>query len=132
MTRVTPLDPDGHYRPVRPYYSQTMRVEAGALVFVSGEAPLDEDGRLVGEGDAEAQARVIIDNLATSLAAHGATLADLVNLDVFLADMSDYDAVGRAREEAFPSAGPAGILVGGAQFPIPGMLVAMRGIATCP
>jgi enamine deaminase RidA (YjgF/YER057c/UK114 family) len=132
MTRITRLDPEGHHRPVRPYYSQTVRVEAGAFVFVSGEAPLDEQGRLVGEGDAAEQARAILANLKTSLAAHGASLADLVNLDVYLADMADYDAVGRVREEAFPSAGPAGILVGGAQFPIPGMRVAMRGIAACP
>jgi len=129
--RIRSVDPEGHYPPVRPYYSQTVRVEAGSLVFVSGEGPLDHDGRLVGAGDVVAQTRAVIENLRTSLAAHGADLTDLVNLDVYLADITDYDAVGKVREEAFPTGGPAGILVAGAVFPVAGMRVAMRGIAAC-
>src|SRR3990172_889059 len=58
-------------------------------------------------------------------------LTDLVNLDVYLADITNYDAVGKVREEAFPTGGPAGILVAGAVFPVAGMRVAMRGIAAC-
>lgn len=129
MTRIESLDPEGHHRPVRGYYSQTMRVESGPLVFVSGTAPLDADGRLVGPGDASVQARAVLENLRVALQAHGAELSDLVSLDVFLAQAADYEAVGAVRSEFFPYAGPTGILVVGAMPPLPGVLVTMRGIA---
>lgn len=129
MTRIEAVDPEGHYRPVRRYYSQTMRVEAGPLVFVSGTAPFGPDGSLVGHGDAAAQARAVLENLRVALRAHGADLSDLVSLDVFLADASDYEAVGGVRSEYFADRGPTGILVVGAMPPLPGVLVTMRGIA---
>ena len=67
------INPVGHYPPIRPYYSQAVRVEHGALLFTSAEAPFDVEGLLVGEGDAAVQIRQCLENLAVTVEAAGAT-----------------------------------------------------------
>ena len=71
----------------------------GRLVVVSGQVPLDADGRLVGRGDPEAQARQVFANLEAALAAAGATMDHVVKLTVFLTDMADLAAFRKARDE---------------------------------
>ena len=71
----------------------------GRLVAVSGQVPLDADGRLVGQNDPEAQARQVFRNLETALAAAGATMDHVVKLTVFLTDMADLAAFRKARDE---------------------------------
>ncbi|MCZ9342685.1 RidA family protein, partial [Streptomyces sp. TRM76130] len=61
---------------------------AGRLVAVSGQLPLDEDGRIVGEGDPAAQARQVFENLRRCLAAAGAGFDDVVKLTYFVTDMA--------------------------------------------
>jgi len=71
----------------------------GRLVAVSGQVPLDADGRLVGRGDPEAQARQVFTNLEAALGAAGATMDHVVKLTVFLTDMADLAAFRKARDE---------------------------------
>ncbi|KUM78357.1 RidA family protein [Streptomyces sp. ISL-22] len=74
----------------------------GRFVAVSGQLALDEDGRLVGEGDPAAQARQVFENLRRCLAAAGATFDDVVKLTYFLTDMAHLPAVRAARAEHIP------------------------------
>ncbi len=60
---------------------------SGRLVAVSGQVALDEDGKLVGEGDPEAQARQVFENLRRCLAAAGATFDDVVKFTFFTTDI---------------------------------------------
>jgi reactive intermediate/imine deaminase len=69
----------------------------GRLVAVSGQLPLDEEGRVVGEGDPEAQARQVFENLRRCLAAAGAGFADVVKLTYYVTDMAHMPAVRAAR-----------------------------------
>ncbi|MBC9726662.1 RidA family protein [Streptomyces sp. TRM68367] len=71
----------------------------GRFVAVSGQVALDEDGRLVGEGDAAAQARQVFENLRRCLAAAGAGFADVVKLTYFVTDMAHMPALRAARAE---------------------------------
>ena len=71
----------------------------GRLVAVSGQVPLDADGRLVGRGDPEAQARQVFTNLEAALGAAGATMDHVVKLTVFLTDMADLAAFRKVRDE---------------------------------
>ncbi|MFJ9151913.1 RidA family protein [Streptomyces sp. NPDC102270] len=71
----------------------------GRFVAVSGQVALDEDGNLVGDGDAVAQARQVFENLRRCLAAAGATFDDVVKLTYFVMDMSDMPAIRAARAE---------------------------------
>lgn len=126
------LNPEGHYPPIRPYYSQAVRVAAGALLFTSAEAPLDAEGNLVGDGDAATQIRQCLENLAVTTAAAGASLDDVVSMDVLLVDVEDFERIAPVREEYFPHDGPAAFLAAGLTFPIPGMLVEIRAVVAVP
>src|SRR5215469_16510821 len=71
----------------------------GRLVMVSGQLPVDADGRLVGQDDPEAQVRQVFRNLERALAAAGATMDQVVKLTVFLTDMADLAAFRKVRDE---------------------------------
>lgn len=75
----------------------------GRFVAVSGQLALDEDGRLVGAGDAAAQARQVFENLRRCLAAAGATFDDVVKLTFFVTDMAHMPAVRAARDAHIPA-----------------------------
>ncbi|MEU1784944.1 RidA family protein [Streptomyces sparsogenes] len=72
---------------------------AGRVVAVSGQVPVDSEGRLVGEGDAEAQVRQVYANLATALQSAGSDLEHVVKLTVYLTDLQDLAAFRRVRDE---------------------------------
>ena len=84
----------------------------GRMVVVSGQVPLDADGRLVGPDDPRAQTRQVFRNLETALAATGASLGDVVKLTVFLTNMSDLADFRVVRDEFVdPERPPASSLV---------------------
>ncbi|WP_030170607.1 RidA family protein [Streptomyces sp. NRRL S-813] len=74
----------------------------GRFVAVSGQLPLDEDGKLVGENDPAAQARQVFENLRRCLAAAGAGFDGVVKLTYFVTDMSHMPAVREARAAHIP------------------------------
>ena len=67
-------------------YSHVARVELGdrALLQLSGQVAIDADGKVVSK-DMAAQAEYIMDRITAILAAHGATLADVINVRGYLA-----------------------------------------------
>ncbi|MYR54890.1 RidA family protein, partial [Streptomyces sp. SID625] len=71
-------------------------------VAVSGQLALDEDGRLVGEGDPAAQARQVFENLRRCLAAAGAGFDDVVKLTYFVTDIAHLPAIRTARAAHIP------------------------------
>lgn len=84
-----------------PAYSHVVAA-TGRFVAVSGQLPLDEDGALVGEGDASAQARQVFENLRRCLAAADATFDDVVKLTFFVTDMAHLPAIRAARAAHIP------------------------------
>jgi reactive intermediate/imine deaminase len=80
-------------------YSHVVEVTADRLIYISGQVPLDREGRLVGEGDFEAQVRQVFENLTAALAAAGASWADVVKLNYFVRDVSGIAAVREIRDE---------------------------------
>ena len=71
---------------------------SGQLVAVSGQVPLDGQGRLAGQ-DARAQVRQVFDNLTAALAAAGASMEHVVRLTVYLTDLADLEAFREVRDE---------------------------------
>jgi 2-iminobutanoate/2-iminopropanoate deaminase len=63
-------------------YSHVAFAELGdeTILQLSGQAAIDANGKIVGGNDMGAQAEYIMDNITAILAAHGATLADVVNI----------------------------------------------------
>ncbi|MEV6542277.1 RidA family protein [Streptomyces sp. NPDC051665] len=74
----------------------------GRFVAISGQLALDEDGKLVGEGDAAAQARQVFENLRRCLASAGATFDDVVKLTFYVTDMAHMPAIRTARAAHIP------------------------------
>jgi enamine deaminase RidA (YjgF/YER057c/UK114 family) len=103
-------------------------VRFGDLLFVSGVAPLDVEGRLVGPGDPVAQTRQIFLNLQRVLDAAGASFADVLKVTVFLTDVGDRTKINPVRQEFFGAARPASTLIGVRELAVPGMRVEMEAV----
>ena len=86
-------------------YSQAVKHQA--LVFISGQIPLDPVSMEIVEGGIEAQIRRVFDNLSAVCAAAGGSLDDIVKLGVFLTDMNDFPQVNSIMGQYFTAPYPA-------------------------
>lgn len=96
-------------------YSQAISVDR--LVFLSGQIPLDPATMEVVDGDFEARARRVFDNLAAVAQAAGGSLNDVVKLTVFLTDLGNFATVNAVMEDYFRTPYPARAAVGVASLP---------------
>jgi len=96
-------------------YSQA--IETQGLVFLSGQIPLDPATMETVDGDFEARARRVFENLAAVAAAAGGSLDDVVKVTVFLTDLDDFATVNSVMEEFFQQPFPARAAVGVASLP---------------
>ena len=115
-----------------PLSHYTDAVLFGNILFVSGLTPLDENARLIGEGDVVAQARQIHMNLEKVLTHAGASFADVLKVTVFLTQINDRAKINPVRQEYFGSARPASTLVEVSALAVPGMLIEIEAIAGIP
>ena len=104
-------------------------IRAGSHIAVSGTAPVGDDGEVVGVGDAYAQAKRCIEIMEKALAEAGAELADVVRTRMFVTDISQWEAIGRAHGEAFGEIRPATSMVEVTALIDPDMLVEIEADA---
>ena len=90
-------------------YSRAVRT--GNQVFVSGTAPVGEDGNVVAPGDAYAQAKRCLDIIVDALRAAGAEPRHVVRTRMFVRDPALWEDVGRAHGEIFGDVLPATTMV---------------------
>jgi len=111
-------------------FTQAWRVEApAAILFVSGQVPLDDDGDLVAPGDFDGQARRTFENLGRVLDEAGGTFGDIVKVTVYLTDMARLPDYGRIKAEYIRGRPPASTAVGVTALAVPGLMIEVEAIA---
>lgn len=104
-------------------------VDVKRLVYVSGQLAVDEDDQLIGVGDVGAQTAQALKNIEASLARLGGSLADVVQVTVFVRDMTDLKAIHEVRLRAFSPPYPTSTLVAVAGFVHPDALIEINAVA---
>ena len=114
--------------PWEPLIGYSRVVVAGPLIFVAGTTAT-VDGKVVGPGDAYAQTIQAFRNVETALASAGAGLADVVQTQLFVTDITRWEEVGRAHQELFGDIMPVTAMVGVAALIDPEMIVEVQAVA---
>jgi reactive intermediate/imine deaminase len=96
-------------------YSQA--IQAGGLIFLSGQIPLVPATMEVVDGDFEARARQVFKNLQAVAEAAGGNLNNAIKITVFLTDLDNFAIVNAVMEEFFEQPYPARAAVGVASLP---------------
>ena len=115
-------------------YSHVAVVPPGSrLVYVSGQVPLDKDGKLVGPGDIRVQAEQVFSNLKLALAAAGASFADVVKINWYVTDTSKLQDLRDVRDKFVNTANPpASTLVEVRRLFREDVLVEVEAVAAIP
>ena len=111
-------------------FSPSVTTTGGRTIWVAGHgATHDDDGRSLA-GDFEAQVRQAFSNIERTLAASGATLADIVSMTVYILDARHGDRFVEMRTSYFPDGRfPASALITVAGFAKPEMMIEIVPIA---
>jgi isochorismate pyruvate lyase len=104
-------------------------VRAGDHVFVSGTAPVADDGSVHAPGDAYLQARRCLEIIARALLAVGADARAVVRTRMFVTDIARWAEYGRAHREFFGEHPPATSMVQVQQLIDPAMLIEIEADA---
>jgi enamine deaminase RidA (YjgF/YER057c/UK114 family) len=114
-------------------YSHIAKVNRGTIVYLAGQVASDASGKLVGEGNFEAQAEQVFRNLRIAVEAAGGTMADIVKLNIYLVAEVDQAEVPKLRairnRYVNTERPPASTLVVVSRLAQPGWLIEIEAVA---
>ncbi|WP_328807967.1 Rid family hydrolase [Nonomuraea antri] len=129
VSRAVPVNP-----PTVPatngMYSHAVRV--GDMLYVSGQAALDEHGTVLGDGSMESQAEHVFEGIARILADQGAAFADIAFIRTYLTDMDQRAGYGKVRRKYITGTPPASTTVEVSKLFMPGLLLEIDLIVALP
>ncbi len=124
-TVLRPKNPEFQPRPAYPY---SPGAKGGNYVFTAGQVAWNETGEVTGLGDVRAQTVQTLNNVISVLTEGGAGLGDVLKCNVYLKDISDFQAMNEVFASFFPNDPPARTTVQAA-LAEPEMLVEIEAIA---
>jgi enamine deaminase RidA (YjgF/YER057c/UK114 family) len=89
-------------------YTHVTRVRASEFLFIAGMLAGDKDDTIVGEGDFDAQAVQVFNNIDAALRSAGAGWANVVQFTTYLVHSQDISKFMQFRKRAFPQMFPDG------------------------
>jgi enamine deaminase RidA (YjgF/YER057c/UK114 family) len=114
-------------------YSHVAKVNKGTLVYIAGQVSADASGKVVGEGNFEAQVEQVYKNVKLALEAAGATMADIVKLNTYLVAEVSQDDLPKMRairnRYLNKEKPPASTLVVVSRLVRPGWLIEVEAVA---
>jgi 2-iminobutanoate/2-iminopropanoate deaminase len=123
MSKVGTFTPPGTPRPIGPYSHISL---VDKWITIGGTAGFDPaTGELAGP-DVASQTRRILDSFRTMLESVGSDLSHVMHVNVFLLDMSDFDAMNQAYAEKMGDHRPARTAIGVRELPKPGIRLTMN------
>ena len=117
-------DPD-FYEPFK--IAQAYRV--GDLIFVSGQASIDDEGNIVGVDDFDAQAKQTLENLERVLQAGGSDRSKIIKVNIYLRDMANFPKILALREQYFTPPYPADTIVEVSSLALPELQIEIEAVA---
>jgi enamine deaminase RidA (YjgF/YER057c/UK114 family) len=106
-------------------------IRAGDHIYVTGTAPIDDQGKTFAPGDGYAQARRCLEIIEKALTELGATMSNVVRTRMFVTDISRWADFGRAHREFFADHPPATTMVEVKSLIDPEMLIEIEVDAVC-
>jgi 2-iminobutanoate/2-iminopropanoate deaminase len=129
FSKVETSTPPGTPTPIGPY---NHIAKVGPFISIGGTAGVDPaTGKLAGP-DVEAQTRQILKSFRTMLRSVGSDLDHVLHINIFLLEMSDFEAMNRAYVEGMGDHRPARTVIGVAELPKPGVRLTMNLTAVAP
>ena len=127
------INPKTRIAPAVAVYSHIAKVNRGRIVYISGQVSSDASGKIIGEGDFEAQVEQVFANLKIAVEAAGGVMADIVKPNYFLAaevDQADVPKMRPIRDRYLSVAKPpASTFVVVSRLMRPGWLIEIEAVA---
>jgi enamine deaminase RidA (YjgF/YER057c/UK114 family) len=129
--KITHVNPGSIYESMqsRGYTQVVVAENPTKLITLAGHMPLDNEGKLVGPGDIEAQTRAVYENMRKSLESVGAGLANVLRMTTYVIDLGQAPLIRKVRTEYFGrETPPASTMIEISRLP-PGVLIEVEALA---